>query len=271
MKDPRVTKCEARSCSRAEDRTKSQRVVRIIHVITRLIVGGSQELVLLTCRDQLRRGHEVVLVYGRTQGPEGSMVGEAKNLAGLMLREVRSMLPDVSIHDWQAYRQVRQLVARHKPDVVHTHTFKAGVLGRYAAARLHVPCVTHTVHGSRFYEEQSRWRNSVVVRSERGAVRQCHRILCVSKALQHRFLAAGIGRPARYRVVYSGLEPGRYQHTATTSSTSIFRESSHTTSTTSRCCGRIWSGWSRVFDRLPKVYQLLYTNGDFLRDERTKR
>jgi glycosyltransferase involved in cell wall biosynthesis len=185
-----------------------------MHVITRLIVGGSQELVLLTCRDQLRRGHEVVLVYGRTEGPEGSMVGEANNLPGLTLREVRSMLPDVSIHDWHAYRQLRQLVARHQPDVVHTHTFKAGVLGRYAAARLHVPCVTHTVHGSRFYEEQSPWQNSVVVRSERGAARRCHRILCVSKALQHRFLAAGIGRPAQYRVVYSGLELGRYQHTA---------------------------------------------------------
>src|SRR6185295_20009389 len=135
-----------------------------MHFITRLIVGGSQELVLLTCQDQLSRNHEVILVYGLTKGLEGSMVSQAQHLPGLKLHEIRSMLPDLHLYDWQAYRQIQRLIARYRPDVVHTHTFKAGVLGRYAAGSLHVPCIMHTVHGSRFYEEQSRWRNALVIR-----------------------------------------------------------------------------------------------------------
>ncbi len=88
------------------------------------------------------------------------------------------------------------------------------MLGRYAADRHGVRCVMHTVHGARFHDGQPRWRNGVIIAGERLAAKRCHRMLSVSAALRDRFIAAGIGRPSQYRVVYSGLELERYADAA---------------------------------------------------------
>ena len=128
--------------------------MRICHVITRLIVGGAQENTVLSCRGLAERGHDVTLIAGPETGPEGSLWDKAE-AAGCALVRVEAMRRAVRPNsDWRAARGLRHLFQQFRPDVVHTHSSKAGILGRWAAAKAGVPVVVHTIHGMSFNRTQ---------------------------------------------------------------------------------------------------------------------
>jgi glycosyltransferase involved in cell wall biosynthesis len=186
--------------------------VRVLHVSTRLIVGGSQENTLLSCIGQADLGHAVGLAYGPIYGPEGSLLDAARGDGRIELIEIPHLVRDLAPSaDLRAYRQLRATIRSWAPDVVHTHSSKAGILGRFAARHEGVPAVVHTIHGLAFDEFQPRWRNALYVRAERAAARRCDAIACVSAAMRDRALAAGIGRPDQYSVVYSGIDVAPYR------------------------------------------------------------
>ncbi len=111
--------------------------MRIAHVITRLILGGAQENTLFACEDLLRiYGDDVLLITGPALGPEGSLLERAR--AGGVPLEIVPSLRRV-IHPWRdllAYRRIKAALAEFRPQVVHTHSAKAGILGRAAASAL---------------------------------------------------------------------------------------------------------------------------------------
>ncbi|NLF19471.1 MAG: glycosyltransferase family 4 protein [Lentisphaerae bacterium] len=182
------------------------RPLSICHVITRMIVGGAQENTLLTARGHVERGHRVTLVTGPSPGPEGALLA-AETVPGLEVVEIPSLVRQVSPwHDFLAYRRLRRFFLRGGFDVVHTHSSKAGILGRLAARRAGVPLVVHTVHGQPFHPYQSRWLNAVYIHAERLAARNCDRILAVAQAMVDQCVAAGVAPAERYRVVYSGMD-----------------------------------------------------------------
>ena len=117
--------------------------MKIVHFITRLIIGGAQENTLLTAEDQHRDyGDEVTLITGPGLGPEGSLVERAQ-ASGLDVR----IIPELrrSVHparDWTSYRTLLRMLDDIRPEIVHTHSSKAGVLGRAAAARLGIKRTT---------------------------------------------------------------------------------------------------------------------------------
>ena len=121
--------------------------MHIVHYITRLIVGGAQENTLLTVEDQHHLfGDRVTLITGPGVGPEGSLEERAR-LGGLDLRLISAS--QRAIHpwnDWRTYRDLARMLRQIKPDLLHTHSSKAGIIGRIAASRLGLPCV-HTIHG----------------------------------------------------------------------------------------------------------------------------
>ena len=131
--------------------------MRIAHIITRLILGGAQENVVLCCEDLLRDyGDEVLLITGPALGPEGSLLDRAR-AGGMPLELVPSLRR--AIHpwrDWTSYRRLLRVLGEFRPDVVHTHSAKGGILGRAAAWALGVPAIVHTVHGAPLYAEQGR-------------------------------------------------------------------------------------------------------------------
>ncbi|MHC4991584.1 MAG: glycosyltransferase [Planctomycetota bacterium] len=181
--------------------------MRIMHISTRLILGGSQENTVLSCEGQVARGHEVSLVFGSIYGPEGSLLQRVRAHGGIETIETPNLVRELSPRrDHRCYRDLRRLIASWRPDVVHTHSSKAGILGRFAAWKQRVPCVVHTIHGLAFDRFQPAWRNAIYVRAERLAARRCHRIVTVAEAMRDEALAAGIGRPEQYEVVYSGME-----------------------------------------------------------------
>jgi len=185
--------------------------LRIMHISTRLILGGSQENTVLSCEGQSDAGHEVALVFGPIYGPEGSLLERVKKHGGIETIETPNLVRELAPRkDLRCFRDLRRIIRGWKPDVVHTHSSKAGILGRAAAWKERIPCVIHTIHGLAFHRYMSTWRNAIYIASERWAAKRCHRIVCVADAMRDQALAAHIGRPEQYITVYSGMETGRF-------------------------------------------------------------
>ncbi len=184
----------------------TERLMRIMHIITRLIIGGAQENTLLSVLGQMRApGCAASLVVGPTTGPEGTLVDEAQR-EGVDYIEVPSLLRRISpLDEIRAYRALRRVIREWKPDVVHTHSSKAGVLGRLAAWHERVPLVVHTIHGLPFHPYQNRLARAFFIMAERFAARRSHRILAVAEAMVEKAVAAGVAPREKFEVVYSGI------------------------------------------------------------------
>lgn len=182
------------------------RPLKIVHVITRLIVGGAQENTLLSCEGQHDAGHDVTLMTGPALGPEGSLMERATRY-GYRVETLepmrRSILPG---KDLAVYATLVRRFRVLRPDVVHTHSSKAGILARYAAWKARVPLVVHTIHGLSWTSSTRPLVNAIYKHLERRAARKCHKIVVVADAMTRASLAAHIGRPQQYVTVYSGME-----------------------------------------------------------------
>ena len=184
--------------------------MRIVHIITRLIVGGAQENTLLSCEGQHDRGHDVTLITGPPIGPEGSLMERAQRYGyrvEVMPDMLRAILP---IRDVRTYRRLTKRLTELKPDVVHTHSSKAGIIGRWAAHGAKAPAVVHTIHGLAFTASTSRMVNSVYRMLERRAAPLTTTIVCVADAMRDQSLAARIGTRDQYVIVYSGMETAAF-------------------------------------------------------------
>src|SRR5689334_1674346 len=125
--------------------------MRITHVITRLIVGGAQENTIATVLGLRRKYNaDVHLISGPTVGPEGSLEASVETIPGLFSVIPSLVRPVQPWNDVAAYRDLVRIFREQKPDLVHTHSGKAGILGRLAARRARVPVIVHTIHGPSF-------------------------------------------------------------------------------------------------------------------------
>ena len=180
--------------------------LKIVHVITRLIVGGAQENTILTCEGQHRRGHDVTLITGPSTGPEGSLMQRADEGGYRVIVEESLIRNAHPIMDVRAYQRLKKLCLQLQPDIIHTHSSKAGIVGRVAAWNCKVPVVVHTIHGLAFHPYQSKLTNAAWIALERFAARRCHKIVCVADAMTRQALACGVGKPEQFITVYSGMD-----------------------------------------------------------------
>jgi glycosyltransferase involved in cell wall biosynthesis len=184
--------------------------MRVTHVITRLIVGGAQENTIASVLGlQGKPGLEVDLLSGPTTGPEGSLESRfaaAPQLLTIVPELVRPVHP---WKDWLAFQQLTAIFRQRKPRIVHTHSGKAGFLGRLAAHRAGVPVIVHTIHGPSFGKFHGSFANTVFWAAERIAAKRTSHFVVVASAMAEQYLAAGIGRPEQYTRIFSGfaLEP----------------------------------------------------------------
>ncbi len=181
--------------------------MRIAHVITRLILGGAQQNTLLCCEDLLRDyGDEVLLIAGPPRGPEGSLLERAR-AGGIRVALVDALRrPIHPWHDLVSYRQIKQLLRDFRPEVVHTHSAKGGILGRAAAWSLQVPAIIHTVHGAPFHPYQGRVQRALYRACERWAARRCHALVSVADAMTELMVAAGVAPREKFTTIPSGME-----------------------------------------------------------------
>jgi glycosyltransferase involved in cell wall biosynthesis len=181
--------------------------MRVAHVITRMILGGAQENTLLTCEDLLRSyGDEVLLITGPSLGPEGSLLDRARR-SGVPLELIpslrRAIRPGL---DLRSYLAIKRALRAFRPDVVHTHSAKGGVLGRAAAWALGVPAIVHTVHGAPLHRYQSRPARWACRACERWAARRCHALVSVADAMTELMVSGGVAPREKFTTVYSGME-----------------------------------------------------------------
>jgi glycosyltransferase involved in cell wall biosynthesis len=155
---------------------------------------------------QARPGFEVSLASGPTTGAEGSLEKSFLGQEHLLLSVPHLIRPVRPISDLLAYLELRRLFRLQRSDIVHTHSGKAGILGRLAAAHSGVRTIIHTVHGPSFGDFQGRIPNLVFTEAERTAARVTTHFVTVADAMKHQYLASGIGRPAQYTTIYSGFD-----------------------------------------------------------------
>ena len=185
----------------------NQRIpIRVTHVITRLIIGGAQENTVASVLG-LREHSDlaVSLISGSTAGPEGSLEPVFANVPNVL-----SVLPSLvrPIHPWKdafALRQLSRLFCAQQPHLVHTHSGKAGILGRLAARRAGVPIIVHNIHGPSFGPFQNALANCFFRAAERCAAHCTTHFVSVADAMTQQYLAAGIGRPEIFTRIYSGF------------------------------------------------------------------
>jgi glycosyltransferase involved in cell wall biosynthesis len=179
---------------------------RVLHVITRMIVGGAQENTLLSVEGLDRLDEfEVTLLSGIDDGPEGDLLTRARETTHLIVvpelgRNVNPFSDIVAL--WKLYR----LTKAGRYHIVHTHSSKAGVLGRLAAAAARTPIVVHTLHSLVFHDYQPWWLNRLLRWVKRSLAPLTHYYISVSRIIAEKSIEAGVGTADRYSTVYSGME-----------------------------------------------------------------
>ncbi len=180
--------------------------IRVLHIITRMIVGGAQENTLLSVIGlDAMPDYDVTLLSGIDKGREGELLSQAREKAKLIvLPEMgRSINP---FADVVAFWKLYQIIKRGRYHIVHTHSSKAGVLGRFAAWLAGTPIIVHTLHSLVFHDYQP-W---IVNRAWWLAKKICAPItdfyISVSAIIVQKAVKAGIAEPERFRTVYSGME-----------------------------------------------------------------
>ncbi len=181
--------------------------MRIVHVITRMIVGGAQENTLYNCLDLVRNyGDEVTLITGPTRGAEGALL-EPASRSELNVVELPSLIRSIHpFHDAKGYMEIKRVLRELKPDVVHSHSAKGGMLGRAAAWSLKIPCIVHTVHGAPFHPYQNALSRRFFQFCERWAAKRCHRMICVADAMTDLMVQARVAKLEQFVTIYSGMD-----------------------------------------------------------------
>jgi len=187
------------------------RPLRVLHIITRMIVGGAQENTMLSCALIDPERFPSTLLTGCETGVEGELHTEARARGVQLLVEpnlVRRLSP---WHDTVATLRLWRTIRRGGYDVVHTHSSKAGIVGRIAARLAGVPVIVHTAHGWGFNRHQPRHVFWLYVLLERLCARISKAIVVVGTPNREEALALGIGRHEQYRLIRSGIELQAYR------------------------------------------------------------
>jgi glycosyltransferase involved in cell wall biosynthesis len=181
-------------------------MARILHIITRLDVGGSAENTLISATRMPKAEFASSLIYGRTVDPPPRLAATLRE-AGVSFFEVPCLLRSVDLlNDCRALWHVWRLIRHLRPHIVHTHSSKAGFIGRLAAKLAGVPRVLYTPHGHVF---QGYFSSSVTrrfINLERLAARWTDRIITLTDAEADQHLAHGIGRPDQFVTIPSGID-----------------------------------------------------------------
>lgn len=189
--------------------------MKIAHVITRFVRGGADENTLITCNAQAQAGDEVHLIYGAAFS-EAMLARLDRRVRAHRLDSLRreiDLLSDVS-----ALIALLGLFRRLSFDVVHTHTSKAGVIGRIAAWSVGAPRVIHGVHILPF-DNVGPVQRIVYLGLERLLAPATHAFVNVSEGMRDIGVRSGVGGPDKHVVVPSGMNTGAFRQAAAFSAT----------------------------------------------------
>jgi glycosyltransferase involved in cell wall biosynthesis len=181
-------------------------MIRILNVITRLNIAGGTIHVLEITRLFNDDIHSSKIVYGNVEPHEQDMLYLAREY-GLDLINVPSMGRSINpLLDLKLVWQVYRIMRREKPDIVHTHTAKAGYAGRLAAWLAGVPVIVHTFHGNNFKGYFGKVMTAVSINTERFLARISTRIIAISEQQREELLSYRIAPPDKISVIHLGFD-----------------------------------------------------------------
>ena len=187
---------------------RSDLPMRVLLAITRLELGGAQRVALHTAAHLDRRDFSVALAWG----PGDYLDRELSEIASLERYPVPTLVrPVAPISDFRAFTALRRAMRSFKPDVVHTHSSKAGILGRFAARLEKVPVVVHTVHGFGFTPLQSATQRLIFRSVERMMARWTDHFVLVAESDLKRGVEMGLFPPERATVIRAAVDLERYR------------------------------------------------------------
>lgn len=179
--------------------------MKIVHIITRFVRGGADENTLLSCNAQADAGHEVLLIHGRDSA--ASLLGQLR--PQVMVAKAESLVREVNLSkDSAALLELRGLIRAFAPDIVHTHTSKAGILGRAAAWLAGCRTIVHGVHILPFLNV-SPLQGALYLVLEHAVAPLTSAFVNVSAGMRDACVAAGL-RADRQHVVPSGMDTARF-------------------------------------------------------------
>ena len=178
--------------------------LRVLHPITRLTLGGSSENTIASCVTLDRAGYDCMLATSFRESDASSLADARRR--GCRVIDIPALGREVApLADLTALAELVRLIRRERPAIVHTHTSKAGFIGRLAAVIARAPAVIHQPHGHIFYGYYSPRRTAVFTALERQAARWTDRIITLTDRGAQEHLARGIGRAEQYVAVPSGV------------------------------------------------------------------
>jgi glycosyltransferase involved in cell wall biosynthesis len=190
----------------ADRRGKTFPPVRMLHIITRLIRGGADENTLYTVRGLDKRRYVVDLAVG-----DGSELDHLGEIADVNVHVVKELVRDPHpAKDLVALLKLAALIRKGRYQIVHTHTAKAGFLGRLAAAIVGAPIIIHTVHGVTFHAHLSAPMRWFYLTLERIAARFTHQFVAVGEDVRNIYVRSGVGPAHAYETIYSGMPLREY-------------------------------------------------------------
>jgi glycosyltransferase involved in cell wall biosynthesis len=187
---------------------------KILHIITRLDMGGSAQNTLQTCK-KLSGKYETILVHGLSY--ESRMTDLERRIIEAGVEEVKaqgvkviplpSMLRSIRpVKDFRALFFLAWLIFKEKPDIVHTHSSKAGILGRLAAKIAGVPYIVHTPHGHVFYGHFGILASKIFLWVERIFSKFTDRMVALTDGERNDYIKLSVCPPQRVFKIHSGVD-----------------------------------------------------------------
>ncbi len=189
-------------------------MIKVCHLITKLELGGAQQNTLYTVSHLDRQRFLPILMTGA----EGRLVQEAEEDAHVRKFYVPELARDVRpMRDFSAFQHIRRLLRQESqqtsqiPLIVHTHSSKAGILGRWAAKSVGISPIIHSVHGFGFHRDQHPLARRCYIALERLTARITTHFIAVSAANMQTGLDLGLFSPSNVSLIRSGIEIDEFQ------------------------------------------------------------
>ncbi|MBL8012788.1 MAG: glycosyltransferase family 4 protein [Candidatus Omnitrophica bacterium] len=180
--------------------------IKVAHIITRLDPGGSSTNTIETVARLNKERYDCTLIYGRTRDPDLEIQNALKE-RGIRFLLIDSLQRSVNpLQDFTSFIKLLFHIKKAGYQIVHTHTSKAGLLGRWAAKWAGVKCIVHTPHGHVFYGYFNAFWTRIFIALERWAARFTDKIITLTELGKKEHVQFKIAGAEKFLPIYSGID-----------------------------------------------------------------
>jgi glycosyltransferase involved in cell wall biosynthesis len=198
--------------------------IKVIHIITRLDKGGSAENTFLTVKGLDKEKYDVTLMSGPVDDPSQERRKQVED-SGVQYIHIHKLVRNINVlYDSIALFKISRFLSKEKFDIVHTHTSKAGLLGRFAAKLAGIPRIVHTPHGHVFFGYFGLLKTKIFIFLEKLAARIADKIVTLTSREKSDYISYKIAREEKFVVIHSGIELSKYQELSQDEKTKLKKE-----------------------------------------------